>query len=231
MLADFNTSSVVEEATYQNGQQSLSSLTDFSGWSLGLNEAKAGCGDNNSCNENYDTMVIIGAPIDDGWGDWDWEWNLGDLWNELMDDFWDDYWDNHLDGNDFVNLDHCKAQVSNVSTACYNTAGGSIAIGVTGCLAYAAALGPVGIGICSVAGIVATGSTVAFCSSLVEEATDRCHEQYSTSAGSGNSESNIGGSASSGGNTGGSSGNYSGGGSYSGGSGGYSDGEFDWAIP
>lgn len=70
MLGDFDPPTAINEHSYDNAQQSLSSLTGFSGWSLGLNEAEAGCGDNNSCSNDYDTMVIIGDPIDDGWGDW-----------------------------------------------------------------------------------------------------------------------------------------------------------------
>lgn len=222
MLTDFDSPTAIDEHSYDNAQQSLSSLTDFSGWSLGLNEAEAGCGDNNSCSNDYDTMVIIGDPIDDGWGDWDWEWNLGDQWNEFMDDFWDDYWDNHFEGNGFVNLAHCQAQVSNVSTACYATAGTSASIGAGACITYAAALGPVGIGICGIGGIAAAGSAAMFCGVLVTEATNRCHQNYSASTGSGSS-GGFNGSNSGGGSHSGNGGDYSGGGG--------SGGGFEWAIP
>lgn len=35
MVTDFDSPTAVDENSYNNAQQSLSSLTDFSGWSLG----------------------------------------------------------------------------------------------------------------------------------------------------------------------------------------------------
>jgi hypothetical protein len=67
-FAPYRADTVSEESYKQN----IELLTPFIGWSLSINTAHAGCGDNNSCSDNYDTMIIIGDPIDDGWGDWDW---------------------------------------------------------------------------------------------------------------------------------------------------------------